>query len=148
MPLEVLKLEVPTDLDPELPTDSPTRHRHRDGGARAEAAPRRAEPLDQLKKLPVPLWFIGVVAGSLFLIFGTFGIYVASSAYSAASSLSKANVETAIAPPPIVAAVAPAPVQEIPQDILEAEAAKDEAPRWRRRWRTDRSRCAANRRAR
>jgi len=124
----VLKLEVPTDLDRDLHDGLPDEHTDIDMAAPEPkpAPPRPPNPLDQLKKLPVPLWFIGVVAVSLFLIFGTFGIYVASSAYSAASSLGKANVETAIAPAPIVAAVAPAPVQEIPQDILEAEAAKDE----------------------
>ena len=129
MPLEVLKLEVPTNPEHDIPDGEFDEHTDIGVAARdPKPAPSPPpNPLDQLKKLPVPLWFIGVVAASLVLIFGTFGIYIASSAYSAASSLSQANVETAIAPPPIVAAVAPAPVQEIPQDILEAEAAKDDA---------------------
>ena len=127
MPLDVLKLEVPTDLEADVPDFDEHTDIDMAAAQPKPAPPPGPTPLDHLKKLPVPLWFIGVVAGSLVLIFGTFGIYIASSAYSAAASLSKANVETAIAPPPIVAAVAPAPVEEIPQDILEGEAAKDEA---------------------
>jgi hypothetical protein len=129
MPLEVLKLEVPTDPERELGDQELDEHTDIDMVAPdpKPAPPPPPNPLDQLRKLPVPLWFLGVVAGSLVLIFGTFGIYIASSAYSAAASLSKPTVETAIAPPPIVAAVAPAPVQEIPPDIIEAEAAKDDA---------------------
>jgi serine/threonine protein kinase len=127
MPLDMLKLEVPTDPEQGLHDGDFDEDTDIDMAAPdPKPAPPPQNPLDQLRKLPVPLWFVGVVAGSLFLIFGTFGLYVAASAYSAAASLTNAKVEAPAAPPPVVAAVAPAPVQEIPQDILEAEAAKDE----------------------
>jgi hypothetical protein len=48
------------------------------------------------------------------------------SAYSAATVVTKANTaDAAAAMQPAAAALAPAPMEEIPQDILETEAAKD-----------------------
>lgn len=138
IPVDVMRLDPttasndpvpdPEDADDQITELDPRPVANRLSSKEQESEePDEPSPLDRLRELPVPLWFIGVMAASLLAIVGGVGLYMVSSIYAAATAPAEPPVATTVVPTvPSTAHVeaAPAPMEEVPLEALEEEEKK------------------------